>query len=70
MVAMETGQQAAKHSKALRTETREIEYPAKCKSGTAREKHKERTSHENPEVLSIDYTQQKEGRKKNNVIFH
>ncbi len=65
---METGQQAAKDSAALRAESRVVEYPTKCKSGTAREKYKEETLHENQEVLFTDYAQQREG-KKNNLIF-
>ncbi|KAI9535877.1 hypothetical protein NQZ68_039538 [Dissostichus eleginoides] len=54
---------------ALRAERREIEYPAKCKSVNAKDKHKEKTLCGNPEVLFTDYAQQKEGRKKNNLIF-
>ena len=61
---METSQKAAN-----RTESREVGYPAKCKSAAAWEKHKDKTRRENPEVLFTDYTQHKEGRKKNNLIF-
>ena len=32
-------------------------------------KHKEKTLCENPDILFTDYTQHKEGRKKNNLIF-
>ncbi|KAK1906145.1 Transmembrane protein 231 [Dissostichus eleginoides] len=66
---METVQQAKKNFSALRVERREIEYPAKCKSVNAKDKHKEKTLCGNPEVLFTDYAQQKEGRKKNNLIF-
>ncbi len=66
---METSQQAAKHCTALRAESREVEHPAKCKSGAAREKHKEKTLRANPEVLFTDYAQQRDGMKKNNLIF-
>ncbi|KAF3855430.1 hypothetical protein F7725_023485 [Dissostichus mawsoni] len=66
---METVQQAKKNFSALRAERREIEYPAKCKSVNAKDKHKEKTLCGNPEVLFTDYAQQKEGRKKNNLIF-
>ncbi|KAJ4929632.1 hypothetical protein JOQ06_018655 [Pogonophryne albipinna] len=66
---METVQQAKKNFSALRAEGREIEYPAKCLSVNAKDKHKEKTLCGNPEVLFTDYAQQKEGRKKNNLIF-
>ncbi|KAI4830328.1 hypothetical protein KUCAC02_001967 [Chaenocephalus aceratus] len=64
---METVQHAKKNFSALRAEGREIEYPAKCKSVNAKDKHKEKTLCGNPEVLFTDYAQQKEGRKKNNL---
>ena len=51
------------------TGSREVGYPAKCKSAAAREKHKDKILRENPEVLFNDYTQHKEGRKKNNLMF-
>jgi len=66
MVTMETCQKAFKHSTAP---SREVEYPVKCKSAAAREKHKEKTLRENPEILFTDYAQHKNGRKKNNLIF-
>ena len=66
---MEIYQLAPKCSTTLITQSREVEYPAKCKSGTAREKHKEKTLQENPEILFIDYVQQIGGRKKNNILF-
>ena len=66
---MEIYQLAPKCSTTLTTQSREVEYPAKCKSGTAREKHKEKTLQENPEILFIDYVQQIGGRKKNNILF-
>ncbi|KAK1875674.1 Schlafen family member 9 [Dissostichus eleginoides] len=66
---METVQQAKNNFSALRAERREIEYPAKCKSVNAKDKHKEKTLCGSPEVLFTDYAQQKEGRKKNNLIF-
>ncbi|KAI4822880.1 hypothetical protein KUCAC02_008405 [Chaenocephalus aceratus] len=65
---METVQQAKNNFSALRAEGREIEYP-KCKSANAKDKHKEKTLCGNPEVLFTDYAQQKEGRKKNNLMF-
>ncbi|KAI4814531.1 hypothetical protein KUCAC02_003722 [Chaenocephalus aceratus] len=66
---METVQQAKNNYSALRAEGREIVYPAKCKSVNAKDKHKEKTLCGNPEVLFTDYAQQREGRKKNNLIF-
>ncbi|XP_071062719.1 uncharacterized protein [Pseudochaenichthys georgianus] len=66
---METVQQAKNNFSALRAEGREIVYPAKCKSVNAKDKHKEKTLCGNPEVLFTDYAQQREGRKKNNLIF-
>ena len=40
-----------------------------CKSAAGREKHKEKTLRVNPEILFTDYTQHKDERKKNNLIF-
>ncbi|KAF0022072.1 hypothetical protein F2P81_025675 [Scophthalmus maximus] len=67
---METGQKAAKHSTAPRTESREVEYPVNCKSAAVMEEHKEKTLRENPEVLFTDYAHQKYRRKKNSLIFY
>ncbi|XP_067427114.1 uncharacterized protein [Thunnus thynnus] len=52
------------------TECREIEYPAKCKSVYAKNKHKEKTLQENPECLYADYILLNGKKIKNNLIFH
>lgn len=71
MLAMKTVQQAEKCTTGTIhvPKPREVVYPATCKTGAAREKHKDKTLKENPEVLFIDYVQQRQGRKKNNLIF-
>ena len=65
---MATAQQAAKPSTVFRVESREFEYPADCKSKTSKDKHKDKTLRENPEVLFVDFVH-REDKKKNNLIF-
>ena len=64
LVTMITGQKAAN-----RRESREVGQLLNVLSSAAKAKHKGKILQENPEVLFTDYTQHKDGRKKNNLIF-